>query len=48
MGTLRLVSRMTDAVITLLIGCSIAGVLYGPRGWWYGSDPAMLPSFIGT
>jgi hypothetical protein len=47
MATLRLVSRMNHVIITLLVGSSIAGLLYGPRGWWYGADPATLPAFIG-
>ena len=44
---LQLVSRMTDATVTLLFASSIAGLLYGPRGWWYDANPATLPAFLG-
>ena len=44
---LSLVFRLTDATATLLVASSIAGLLYGPRGWWYDPDPATLPAFLG-
>jgi hypothetical protein len=39
--------RLTDATATLLVGASIAGLLYGPHGWWYDANPATLPAFLG-
>jgi hypothetical protein len=44
---LSLVFRLTDATATLLAASSIAGLVYGPRGWWYDPDPATLPAFLG-
>ena len=44
---LALVSRITHAALFLLLASSIAGLLYGPRGWWYNGDPATLPAFLG-
>jgi hypothetical protein len=44
---LALAFRLTNATATLLVGASIAGLLYGPRGWWYDANPATLPAFIG-
>ena len=44
---LVLVARMTHAIVLLLLASSIAGLLYGRRGWWYDSDPATLPAFLG-
>ena len=44
---LGLVCRLTDATATLLVASSIAGLLYGPGGWWYDPDPATLPAFLG-
>jgi hypothetical protein len=44
---LRLVARMTHALVVLLLASSIAGLLYGPRGWWYDPDPSTLPAFLG-
>jgi hypothetical protein len=43
---LSLVFRISNATATLLVGSSIAGLLYGPRGWWYDADPATLPAFL--
>jgi hypothetical protein len=44
---LALAFRLTDATATLLVGSSIAGLLYGPRGWWYDANPATLAAFLG-
>jgi hypothetical protein len=44
---LSLVFRLTHAIATLLVASSIAGLLYGPRGWWYDADPRTLPAFLG-
>ena len=44
---LALVSRITHVAILLLLAASIAGLVYGPRGWWYDADPATLPAFLG-
>lgn len=44
---LALAFRLTDATATLLVGSSIAGLLYGPRGWWYDANPATLSAFLG-
>jgi hypothetical protein len=44
---LALPFRLTHAVATLALATSIAGLLYGPRGWWYDPDPATLPAFLG-
>lgn len=44
---LSFVFRITDATATLLVASSVAGLLYGPRGWWYDSNPATLPAFLG-
>jgi hypothetical protein len=44
---LRLVARMTHALVVLLLTSSIAGLFYGPRGWWYDPDPSTLPAFLG-
>src|SRR5687768_13930607 len=44
---LVLVSRMTHLIVPLLLASSIAGLLYGPRGWWYDTDLATLPAFLG-
>jgi hypothetical protein len=38
---------LTHAVATLAIAASAAGLLYGPRGWWYDPDPKTLPAFLG-
>jgi hypothetical protein len=43
---LSLVFRISNATAALLVGSSIAGLLYGPRGWWYDTDPATLPAFL--
>ena len=40
-------SGSRDATATLLFASSIAGLLYGPHGWWYDPDPATLPAFLG-
>ena len=44
---LGLVFRLSDVTTTLLIASSIAGIAYGPRGWWYDPNPATLPAFLG-
>ena len=43
---LTLASRITHAVVLLLIASSVAGLTYGPRGWWYDTDPARLAAFL--
>jgi hypothetical protein len=44
---LSIAFTLTHAVATLALGASIAGLLYGPRGWWYDANPATLPAFLG-
>jgi hypothetical protein len=44
---LTMVFKLNHAVIVFLLASSIAGLLYGPRGWWYDANPATLPSFLG-
>ena len=44
---LGLVFRLSEVTTTLLIASSIAGLVYGPRGWWYDPNPVTLPAFLG-
>jgi hypothetical protein len=44
---LSLAFRLTHAVATLTVATAIAGLVYGPRGWWYDPNPATLPAFLG-
>ena len=44
---LGFVFRLSDTTATLLVASSIAGLLYGPRGWWYDPNPATFPAFLG-
>ena len=44
---LSIAFTLTHAIATLALGTSIAGLLYGPRGWWYDANPATLPAFLG-
>jgi hypothetical protein len=44
---LSLVFRLTRAIVVLLLASSVAGLLYGPRGWWYDPNPATFPAFLG-
>jgi hypothetical protein len=44
---LTLVFRLTQAVGMLLVATSAAGLLYGPRGWFYGTDALIVPALLG-